>query len=599
MLKIKPRWDQFTLQEKENPELYKELFPYVEPPRVFFDGKYIPPQPPAKIYITDTTFRDGQQARTPYTPEQIETLYKFLHRLSGPKGIIRKTEFFLYTSKDREALERCLSLGFQYPEITGWIRANKEDLKLVKEAGLKETGMLTSCSDYHIYLKLGKTRKQALEGYLAVVKEALAYGIRPRCHFEDITRADIYGFVIPFALELMKLREESKIDIKIRLCDTLGVAVPYPEAVLPISVPKLVRAFIDEAGVPEELLEWHGHNDYYKSVINATAAWLYGCSYVNTSLLGIGERTGNTPLEAMVFEYIALRGSSDGMDTTVITEIANYYKKILHEKIPPRQPFVGDDFNATRAGIHIDGLIKNEEIYNSFDSMKVLGRPIQIIITDKSGTAGVAYWINTHLHLSEDQKVDKKHPGVMKIYKKILELYERGRITSISNEEMLALTKKYIPELFESELDHLRNYAIKLMSKLIEDLVQERDVISLDVERLKQLFKTFLEDHPYVQFLYIVDNDGKPIFGLTMDLEYKKEFERLLATETFENREWFIKPMKTGKTFVSKFYTSKVTGSLCITVSAPIRNPEDEIIALLGMDIRFEDLVKMESEDEA
>lgn len=599
MLKIKPRWEQFTLLEKENPELYKELFPYVEPPRVFFDGKYIPPQPPANIYITDTTFRDGQQARTPYTPEQIETLYKFLHRLSGPKGIIRKTEFFLYTSKDREALERCLSLGFQYPEITGWIRANIEDLKLVKEAGLKETGMLTSCSDYHIYLKLGKTRKQALEGYLAVVKEALAYGIRPRCHFEDITRADIYGFVIPFAIELMKLREESKIDIKIRLCDTLGVAVPYPEAVLPISVPKLVRAFIDEAGVPEELLEWHGHNDYYKSVINATAAWLYGCSYVNTSLLGIGERTGNTPLEAMVFEYIALRGSSDGMDTTVITEIANYYKKILHEKIPPRQPFVGDDFNATRAGIHIDGLIKNEEIYNSFDSMKVLGRPIQIIITDKSGTAGVAYWINTHLHLSEDQKVDKKHPGVMKIYKKILELYERGRITSISNEEMLALTKKYIPELFESELDHLRNYAIKLMSKLIEDLVQERDVISLDVERLKQLFKTFLEDHPYVQFLYIVDNDGKPIFGLTMDLEYKKEFERLLATETFENREWFIKPMKTGKTFVSKFYTSKVTGSLCITVSAPIRDSEDEIIALLGMDIRFEDLVKMESEDEA
>jgi isopropylmalate/homocitrate/citramalate synthase len=599
VLKIKPRWEQFTLQEKENPELYKELFPYVEPPRVFFDGKYIPPQPPANIYITDTTFRDGQQARTPYTPEQIETLYKFLHRLSGPKGIIRKTEFFLYTSKDREALERCLSLGFQYPEITGWIRANKEDLKLVKETGLKETGMLTSCSDYHIYLKLGKTRKQALEGYLSVVKEALAYGIRPRCHFEDITRADIYGFVIPFALELMKLREESKIDIKIRLCDTLGVAVPYPEAVLPISVPKLVRAFIDEAGVPEELLEWHGHNDYYKSVINATAAWLYGCSYVNTSLLGIGERTGNTPLEAMVFEYIALRGSSDGMDTTVITEIANYYKKILHEKIPPRQPFVGDDFNATRAGIHIDGLIKNEEIYNSFDSMKVLGRPIQIIITDKSGTAGVAYWINTHLHLSEDQKVDKKHPGVMKIYKKILELYERGRITSISNEEMLALTKKYIPELFESELDHLRNYAIKLMSKLIEDLVQERDVISLDVERLKQLFKTFLEDHPYIQFLYIVDNDGKPLFGLTMDLEYKKEFERLLATETFENREWFIKPMKTGKTFVSKFYTSKVTGSLCITVSAPIRNPEDEIIALLGMDIRFEDLVKMESEDEA
>ncbi|MGB9762347.1 MAG: triose-phosphate isomerase [Caldimicrobium thiodismutans] len=598
MLKFRPKRDNYVLVEREAPELFKELFPYTEPPKVYFDGKYIPPQPAKNFYITDTTFRDGQQARTPYTPEQIEQIYKFLHRLSGPKGIIRKTEFFLYTAKDREALERCLALGYQYPEITGWIRARKEDLKLVKEMGLKETGMLTSCSDYHIYLKLGKTRKQALEDYLAVVKEALSYGIRPRCHFEDVTRADIYGFVIPFAIELMKLREESGIDIKIRLCDTLGVAVPYPEAVLPISVPKLVRALIEEAGVPGELLEWHGHNDYYKSVINATAAWLYGCAYVNTSLLGIGERTGNTPLEAMVFEYIALKGTSDGMDTTVITEIAEYYRKVLNEKIPSRQPFVGEDFNATRAGIHIDGIIKNEEIYNSFDSKLVLNKPIQIIITDKSGTAGVAYWINTHFGLTGDKQIDKKHPGVVKIYKKILEQYEKGRITSISNEEMLALTRKYLPELFESELDHLRNYAISIMSKLINELVQERGIISLDKDQIKPIFDKFLDEHPYIQFIYIVDTEGRPIFGLTKDIEYKKKFNELLQKETFEDRDWFINPLKTGKIFISKFYTSRITGSLCITVSAPIRNAEDEIIGILGMDIRFEDLVKMESENE-
>ncbi|MCS7149582.1 MAG: cache domain-containing protein [Caldimicrobium sp.] len=598
MQKVKLLRNKYPIVERETPELYKEFFPYSEPPKIYFDGKYIPPQPPENLYITDTTFRDGQQARTPYTPQQIETLYKYLHRLGGPKGIIRKTEFFLYTAKDREALERCLALNFTYPEITGWIRANKEDVKLVKEAGLKETGMLTSCSDYHIYLKLKKTRKKALDDYLAVVKEALSYGIRPRCHFEDITRADIYGFVIPFAQELMKLREESGIDIKIRLCDTLGVAVPFPEAALPISVPKLVRAFIDEAGVPGELLEWHGHNDYYRGVINATYAWLYGCAFVNTSLLGIGERTGNTPLEAMVFEYIALKGTADGMDTTIITEIANYYKEVLHEKIPPRQPLVGDDFNATRAGIHIDGLIKNEEIYNSFDSLKILKRPIQIIITDKSGTAGVSYWINTHFNLSEDKAIDKRHPGVVKIYKKIQELYEKGRITSISNEEMLALTRKYLPELFESELDHLRNFAVRLLTQFIEDLVLDEEIRGLEIEKAKPVLKRFLSEHPYVQFIYIVDTEGKPLFGLTDDLEYKRKFEELLSTSTFETRDWFLNPMKNGKTFVSPFYTSKITDRLCLTVSAPIRNADDEILGILGMDIRFEDLVKMEREDD-
>ncbi len=598
MLKSVPNLNKFKLIERETPELFKELFPYSEPPRIFFDGKYIPPQPAQQFYITDTTFRDGQQARIPYTPEEIETLYKFLHRLSGPKGIIRQTEFFLYTSKDREALERCLSLGYKYPEITGWIRANKEDLKLVKEVGLKETGILTSCSDYHIYLKLGKTRKKALEDYLEVIKTALSYGIRPRCHFEDITRADIYGFVVPFAVELLKLREESGIDVKIRLCDTLGLGVPYPEAVLPISIPKLVRVFIDEIGYSGELLEWHGHNDYYKGVINATTAWLYGCASVNTSLLGIGERTGNTPLEAMIFEYIALKGTADGMDTTVITEIVNYYKEVLHEKIPHRQPFVGEDFNATRAGIHIDGLLKNEEIYNSFDSQKILGRPIQIIITDKSGTAGIAYWINTNLNLPEEKKIDKRHPAVIKIYKKILEEYEKGRITSISNEEMLALVKKYLPELFVSELDRLRNYATKIMSKLIEDLIKEEDIITLDLPKIKVDLNKFLEEHPYVQFIYIIDTEGKAIIGLTKDLEYKKAFDKLLEEETFENRHWFLYPLKNGKIYVSSFYTSKITGKLCITISAPIRNKEDDIIGVLGMDIRFEDLLKMESEDE-
>ncbi len=594
MLRYQPSRIIYTLQDTPTPNLLKDFFPYTEPPRIFFDGKYIPPKPAKNFYLTDTTFRDGQQARAPYSPEQIEVIYKFLHKLSGPKGIIRKTEFFLYTNKDREALERCLSLGYKYPEITGWIRAKKEDLKLVKEAGLKETGILTSCSDYHIFLKLKKTRKEVMEEYLSIVKEALSLGIRPRCHFEDITRADIYGFVIPFAIELMKLREESKIDIKIRLCDTLGIGVPFSEACLPISVPKLIRTFIEEAGVPEELLEWHGHNDFYRAVINATTAWLYGCTYVNASLLGIGERTGNTPLEAMIFEYMCLKGTADGMDTTVITDIVNYYKNVLHEKIPIRQPFVGEEFNATKAGIHIDGIIKNEEIYNSFDTLKLLKKPIQIIITDKSGTSGIAYWINTHFGLEQDKRIDKRHPGVAKIYKKILEEYEKGRITPISNEEMLIYVKKYIPELFVSELDHLRNYVSELMTKYIEDLAQEPAIVSLEVSQMKEVFRKFLEDHPYVQFIYAVNTEGYPIIGLTNDYEYIKKFNELLKTETFENRDWFIKPMKTGKTYISEFYTSRITSKLCITISTPIRNQYEEIIGIIGMDIRFEDVVKME-----
>ena len=115
-----------------------------------------------------------------------------------------------------------------------------------------------------------------MDKYLGIVKDALALGIRPRCHFEDITRADFYGFVVPFANELMRLMAEAKTPIKIRMCDTMGYGVPYPGAALPRSVPGIVYGLRFYSGVPSELLEWHGHNDFHKVEVNAATAWLDG-----------------------------------------------------------------------------------------------------------------------------------------------------------------------------------------------------------------------------------------------------------------------------------------------------------------------------------
>ena len=354
----------YILQDVESPNLYRQNFKYDEVPKIVFNRRLVPMEMPENIWITDTTFRDGQQSREPYTTEQIVRLYEMLHRLGGPKGLIRQSEFFLYSKKDRDAAYRCMELGYDFPEVTSWIRASKKDFEMVREIGVKETGILVSCSDYHIFNKLHMTRSQAIEHYLRVVKECLEVGIRPRCHFEDITRADFYGFVVPFVSELTKLRKESGVPIKIRACDTMGYGVSIPGVALPRSVPGIIYGLRYHARVPSELIEWHGHNDFYAAVTNSVTAWLYGASGVNCSLLGIGERTGNCPLEAMVMEYAQLRGTLDGMDTTVITEIADYYRTELGEYIAPRTPFVGEYFNVTRAGVHADGLMKDEEIYN-------------------------------------------------------------------------------------------------------------------------------------------------------------------------------------------------------------------------------------------
>ncbi|OPZ28748.1 MAG: 2-isopropylmalate synthase [Lentisphaerae bacterium ADurb.BinA184] len=447
------------LVETGGPNLLEGIFPYTEVPRIPFDGpilevingqvvRFDPDEAVRRdLHITDTTFRDGQQARPPYSVEQMVTVYDLLARLGGPNGVIRQTEFFLYTRNDRETIERCRALGHRYPEITGWIRADPGDFKLVRDMGLRETGMLTSCSDYHIFHKLRKDRRKAFDDYLAVVQEAIQNGVRPRCHLEDVTRADIDGFVVPFVARLMELSEPlpEELKVKVRLCDTMGYGISYPGAALPRSIPKLIHRMVHEAGVPPERLEWHGHNDFHKVHINAATCWLYGANALNASLFGFGERTGNPPLEGALIEYAGIKGHSNGADLAVITEIAEYFTRTVGATIPANYPFVGLDFNTTRAGIHADGLRRDERIYSIFDTARILRRPPQVAITDKSGADGVALWVNQHLGLTGDAQLSKIK--VHKIARWVMDQYNlHGRTTAISADELAEQVRLHLPE---------------------------------------------------------------------------------------------------------------------------------------------------------
>ena len=580
-----------SLINTEKAELFRDVFPYSKISRVPFDGIYVEPRPANPMFITDTTFRDGQQARPPYTVKQILHIYDLLHELGGRSGLIRACEYFMYSDKDKKAIEACRSRGYTFPSITGWIRAHIDDLRLAKDMEFKEVGMLTSVSDYHIFMKLGWNRQKAMDNYLSLAAKALEWGIVPRCHFEDITRADIHGFCLPLAAKLMELAKQSGMPVKIRLCDTMGYGVPYPGAALPRSVPRLVRAFTDEAGVPGEWLEWHGHNDFHKVLINATNAWLYGCSAVNSTLLGFGERTGNSPLEAMVIEYISLTGDDDAANTQVITTIAQYFEKELDYRIPDNYPFAGKDFNATSAGIHVDGLAKNEEIYNIFDTKTILGRSVPIIINDKSGRAGVAYWINQTLSLNDDQQVSKTHPAVGMIYNRILQAYEDGRSTSFSKKEMLALAKRYMPEVFPSEFERIRAFTKKLAANIIAKLAKDIVIKGQGNDHYSWMGQ-FLKEYPFIQYINLTDAKGRLLGSAGLDPKYKDLYERLPLGFDFSSREWFTEPMKTGKLHVTDIYQSLFTDKLIVSVSAPVTDDNDEISGIIGVDIQLDELLR-------
>lgn len=451
----------YEVVDVKEPKLYKEMFPFKGAPKAVFDGVVVNTNIPAKLWLSDTTFRDGQQSREPYSVGQMTSLFKLLHDLGGKNGKINYTEFFPYTKKDREAIKKCRDLGYEFPRITGWIRATKGDLQYVKELKLEETGILASISDYHIFYKFtGKSRSEVVQNYLDIAEEALKSGIAVRLHIEDVTRADIFGTVVPLIRKAMKLAEKYRLPVKIRCPDTLGVGLPWPEAALPRGIPKLFWLLNKALGVPSEWLEFHGQNDFHLGVANATAAWLYGAALNNCTLLGIGERAGNIPLEAMIFVYSMVKGTFDGMNTRVLRYITEYYEKELNYKLPHYYPIIGKNFNVTRAGIHADGLLKNIEMYLPFDTEELLDLPPRVMVSEHSGLAGIAFWINSFFRLKGDEKISKDESALKQIQDEVIKQYQEGRVTAMLDEEVVTLVKRYMPHIWEKYKDRVTDSSI-------------------------------------------------------------------------------------------------------------------------------------------
>jgi len=403
------------------PNRHRDAYPIGAAPRVLADGGL----PAGALRITDTTFRDGQQAGEPFSLPAAVALHAVLARLDAGSGRIAQTELFLYSDRDRALLDAIRGAGAAFPEPTAWIRADPRDLALVRDAGVGETGILCSASDHHIYGKLRWTRREAFDRYVELVRAVIDAGIRPRVHLEDVTRADLDGFVLPLAEALAELGRERGVPVKLRLCDTLGLGLPWREAALPRSVPRLVEA-IRAAGVAGEQLEWHGHDDLGKVHANAAAAWLAGCAAVNGTLGGIGERTGNESIELAAVELAGIDAEC-GLDLAALGDLPAALEA-AGAPVSPRRPVIGADAFLTRAGVHIDGLLKDPEIYLPFDPALV-GRTADVALNDRSGAAGVAWVLGR----------DKRDPVVEAVAARIAAAYAEGRTTDVSPAEVREL----------------------------------------------------------------------------------------------------------------------------------------------------------------
>ncbi|HEY7801911.1 MAG TPA: hypothetical protein VIE40_04500 [Dehalococcoidia bacterium] len=408
--------------------------------------------------ITDTTLRDGaQDSRFAIFPPDVRLqYYDLLHKLDNNTGAIYAVEAFIYQKRDVWTLEKLLERGYEWPRVTTWTRATPKDIKLlvdVSQGKVKETGMLASASDHHIFDKLGyASKEEAVEKYLQPIRTALENNIIPRIHLEDCTRADIYGWVIPF---MQRVLEESKGIAKFRICDTIGWGSPDPYAALPWGIPRLFTVLRQETGAE---LEFHGHNDFGLATANSIAAWRYGAKKVNVAFAGLGERTGNTSLEQMIASLVRYYGDP-GFDLKALEAMKQLVDTDV-TPLPDRAPIIGEVFTTT-AGIHQAGVGRQGDapgglIYLPFAASLFGRNEVELSrIGSLSGAEGIISVLNREFErMGKSDRVSGTSRVVKQIYDRIQDEYDgqfdaqhdhwvNARRSFFTSEDIIALAHEF------------------------------------------------------------------------------------------------------------------------------------------------------------
>ncbi len=406
-----------------------------------------------EVFISDSTIRDGSQMPGVVMSKSHKLqIFEYLHQIG-----IEKLETFVFNHRDKEAVRSMLDKGYEFPEVTGWARANTDDIDIVLEMdGIEETGILMSVSDSHIIDKMGlQNREAAEEKYVDALQYAVDHGLRTRAHIEDMTRADNYGFVFPLVEKLIEIDP----DCIIRLCDTLGMGIPFVGVDEPYGIPSMVKYLHDEMNVKN--IETHVHDDFGLGMANTIAGYWHGANWSSLTFLGIGERAGNTEIEKVVlFLHERIEGF-DKYNLEVVTEFASFMEKEIGIRVPRNKAVVGKNIFAHESGIHTAGVIKNPFTYEAYLPELVGGKRL-LLIGDSSGLEVLRHKVEETLNelMGVEAKVLKQDPRLKEIQDHIHRLYDQElRVSSISDEELRGYVEKYFmfEPIVESETHEKSN----------------------------------------------------------------------------------------------------------------------------------------------
>lgn len=322
-----------------------------------------------KIYIVDTTLRDGEQtAGVVFANKEKIRIAKLLNEI-GVDQI--EAGIAVMGGDEEEAIKKIVNLKLK-ASIMGWNRAVISDIEASLKCGVDAVAISISTSDIHIDYKLHSTRAEVLERMIKATEFAKKEGVYISVNAEDASRSDI-EFLKQFALEAKKAGAN-----RLRYCDTVGIMDPF-------TIYERIKELKNAAGID---IEMHTHDDFGMATANAMGGIKAGANWVGVTMNGLGERAGNAALEEVVMALKHLWNIDLNFKTERFKEIAEYVSRASGRKLPAWKAIVGSNMFAHESGIHADGTIKNPKTYEAFCPEDV-GLERQIVIGKHSGSRAI------------------------------------------------------------------------------------------------------------------------------------------------------------------------------------------------------------------
>lgn len=338
----------------------------------------------SKIYIVDTTLRDGEQtAGVVFATEEKIRIARYLDQIGVDQievGIPVMGGF------EKDSIKRIVGMNLK-PSIMAWNRAVISDIKESIECGVDAVAISISTSDIHIEHKLKTTREDVLRRMSDAVKYAKDNGLYVSVNAEDASRTNV-EFITEFALVAKRAGAN-----RLRYCDTVGTLNP-------LTTFRYIKTLVNAVGLD---IEMHTHNDFGMATANALAGVYAGANHVGVTINGLGERAGNACLQEVIMGMKYLMNLDLPYDTKLFREVAEYVAAASGRLLPVSKPIVGANIFAHESGIHGDGVIKNPLTYEVFKPEEV-GLERQIVIGKHSGKASVkSKFLEYGIKLSEEE----------------------------------------------------------------------------------------------------------------------------------------------------------------------------------------------------